>query len=189
MPFRDIPGLVAYAKANPGKLSMSTSGLGTAGHLTTEALRAYLGIDILHVPYKGGAASASAVVKGEVQLTISDTIVRPYILAGQAVGIVTMSPQRWRAFPDLPSMQEAGLPPIPATTWNSVFAPVGTPPEIVATLNRAFVSASKAPELVAKLETFGLDLVGSTPEEFARQVRSDFVELDALVQKARIKFN
>ena len=145
LPFKSVAELVAYAKANPGKLNYSTGGIGTLPHLNAELFKSVSGADIVHVPYKGGGPSLTGVVAGEVQMTF-DTLATSLqlIRAGKLRALAIVGPKRAPDLPDVPAMPEIGYPAVTSGAWTALLAPKGTPPEIVAKLNAAVNAALKA---------------------------------------------
>jgi len=189
MPFRDVKSLIAYAKANPGKLAYSSGGAGNQSHVGMERFKTAAGIDILHVPYKGEGAAVTDVLAGQVQLSMPSGSAKPHVDKGTLIGLATTGPRRWSLFPQLPTLIEAGLPGLTSITWMGVIAPPGTPADVVAKVNSAFNAALKAQPVHAKLEELGFTPVGSTPAEFETLVRDDLKAWEPIIRKANIKLN
>ncbi len=168
LPFKSLAELVAYAKANPGKLNYSTGGNGTLPHLAAELFKRETGANIVHVPYKGGAPALTGVVAGEVQMTfdpvatslplIKDRKLRALAIAGLA---------RVPALPDVPTMTESGYASLLASTWTAILAPKATPPAIIGKLNAAVNAALKSDSIKATLTKIGAQARGGTPEALA----------------------
>ncbi len=190
LPFRDIKGLIAYAKANPGKLSFGSPGVGSWAHMTYEVfMDAAGGISMLHVPYKGSALAIPDRLSGLVNMYISgpDAAV-PQIQQGQLIGLAVIHSQRLAALPDMPTLAEAGVPQANLRNWVGIVTTPGTPQEIVMKLNGAFNAALKT-QAVAKAMAAGGWLVnhGTTPEDMTRQIRSDAAVWGPIVRRLNLK--
>jgi tripartite-type tricarboxylate transporter receptor subunit TctC len=187
LPFKTVSELIAYAKANPGKLSYASAGAGTVQHMAAEMLKARAGIDILHVPYKGSTAAHPDLLAGQVSMMF-DTIpaIQPHIRSGGvralAVGGATRSP----LMPDLPTVAEAGVPGYEAGSWVGLLVRSGTPPDALAKLSKDIAQLTKRPDVVARLGELGLDPVGSTAPEFDAFVDSEYRRWGALIKSANI---
>jgi tripartite-type tricarboxylate transporter receptor subunit TctC len=190
---RDLPvktpaEVVAYAKANPGKVSWGSQGFGTAPHLLAELFKLETGANIVHVPYRGTAPMLSAVVAGEVQIVIDPlTTVLPHIQSGALRALAVTHPQRSPKLPDVPTVSEAGFPKLQGTFWLGVVAPAGTPPEIINKLNAAFRDSLSPPEIRARLATLGADIKIGTPAEFQKMLADELAKWTAIVKAANIK--
>jgi len=188
LPATSIEELIALAKAKPGELSAGTSGLGTTAHLSLALFNKMAGIEIRHIPYRGGVPSLTAAVAGEVPMTFSDIVPSmPLVRDGRLKGLATTGQRRAGISPDTPTMSEAGLPGFDIVTTIWFVAPGGTPMEIVHRLNREVVRALNDPELRGKLKTLGIDPLGNTPEEAAEFLRQELPRWKALVTEAGIK--
>ncbi|MBL0142131.1 MAG: tripartite tricarboxylate transporter substrate binding protein [Betaproteobacteria bacterium] len=178
VPAKTVAELVAYAKANPGKLSYGSSGSGSAQHMAAELFKAQTGADITHVPYKGTGALVGDLIAGHVSMAIADQAsMMPQVKAGKlralGVGGLTRSPE----YPDIPTIAQAGnLPGFEAVAWQGIAVPAGTPPEIVKRLNEAFMTAQATPAIREKLIAAGLSPVGGTPQEFGRYIKSEIAK-------------
>jgi len=174
MPFRTIPELVAYAKANPGKLNFGSGGNGTLAHLSTEMLKVRTGIDVVHVPYKGTALATNDVIAGHIQVMF-DTLstATPMIRDGRVRAIAVTSAKRSAAFPDVPTIGEGGVSDYVAETWAGLVGPAGMPREIVARLHAAIVKIAAREAVQGKLAAGGSEAVANTPEQFASTIRSE----------------
>ncbi|MES2399777.1 MAG: tripartite tricarboxylate transporter substrate binding protein [Pseudomonadota bacterium] len=177
VPANNVKQLIAYAKANPGKLNYASYGSGSQPHLAMETLKAQAGIDIVHVPYKGIPQAVPAAVAGEVQLTFSGAASsQAFIKAGKLKAIAVGGKKRMPLLPDVPTFAESGFPDVPANAWFGLFAPAGTPREIVMKLHAEVTRIMKDPEFVQKeVIAKSYDLVASTPEEFAAFLVQDSV--------------
>jgi tripartite-type tricarboxylate transporter receptor subunit TctC len=173
-PFRTVAELVAYAKANPGKLNYSTGGAGTLPHLTAELFKKLSGTDIVHVPYKGGGPALADVVAGQVHMTF-DTLSTSlgFIRGGKLRPLAACAAKRLPQLPELPSMPELGYPTITTGAWTAILAPKNTPADIVARLNAATNEALKSKEMAAALDHLGAQARGGGPEVLAEVIKSD----------------
>ena len=188
-PFTDLKGLLAYAKANPGKLNAASSGLGSGTHLAIEMLKGMAGVGIVHVPYNGQAPAVAALVGGQVDLLFGSAEIKPMIAAGKAIGIATTSEKRWAQFPDLPTVAETGLSRYVNGSWNGVAVPADTPRDVVMKLNRGYNDALRTPEVKEKLESAGWILMGGTPEDFTALTRSTMELFRPVVKAANLRMD
>ena len=190
LPVRDLKGLIAYAKANPGKLNFSSGATGGPAHLTLEFLKMQTGVDIVYVAYRGSLQSTMAVASGEVQLNASDSnSAKSLIDSGKAVGIASISPERMKTLPSLPTMAEGGVPGFSSETFIGFIAPAGTPSAVVATLNSAFSAAIRNPAVAARVEAAGYVVTGNTPDQFYNQIKGAEESLGPVVRKMGLKFD
>jgi tripartite-type tricarboxylate transporter receptor subunit TctC len=177
VPANNLKELIAYAKANPGKLNYASYGSGSQPHLAMETLKAQAGIDIVHVPYKGIPQAVPAALSGEVQLTFSGAASsQAFIKAGKLKALAVGGKTRMPLLPDVPTFTESGFPDVPSNAWFGLFAPAGTPRDIVMKLHAEVTRILKDPEFVQKeIVAKSYDLVASTPEEFAAFLVADSV--------------
>ena len=162
----NLKELLSYAKSNPGKLSFGSAGTGGATHLSMELLMSMAGIKIVHVPYKGSAPSVTAMLGGEVQLGIfSANSVLPHIHSGRLRALGVSTTTRSPAFPDVPTIAEAGVPGYEVVQWSGLFAPVNVPAVIVGKLNRQINEILKLPDVKERLARVGVDPAGGTSQE------------------------
>jgi tripartite-type tricarboxylate transporter receptor subunit TctC len=188
LPVRNVKELIALAKRRPGQLSNGSAGTGTVGHLAGEHFKMMSGTDILHVPYKGGAQAATDVMSGQVQLMFDPASgVAPHVRSGRLRALGVTGTARARAFPDVPTIAEAGLPGYDVTTWGGIIAPAGTPRAIVVRLSEAVRKAGSAPTLVERYAALGADPVTGTPEEFTSFIRQEYLKWAKVVKVARIE--
>ena len=188
LPAASIKDLIALAKAKPGDLSAGTSGLGTTAHLSLALFNKMAGVEIRHIPYRGGVPSLTAAVANEVPMTFSDIVPSmPLVREGRLKGLATTGQRRAGIAPDTPTMSEAGLPGFDIVTTIWFVAPGGTPRNIVAKLNHEVLRALNDPELRGKLRTMGIDPLGKTPEEAAEFLRQELPRWKALVAEAGVK--
>jgi len=190
LPAVSIKELIALAKAKPGDLSAGTSGLGTTAHLSLALFNKLAGVEVRHIPYRGGVPSLTAAVANEVPLTFSDIVPSmPLVREGRLKGLATTGTRRAGIAPDTPTMTESGLAGFDITTTIWFAAPGGTPKEIVAKLNGEVVRALNDPELRGKLRTMGIDPLAKipTPEEAAEFLRQELPRWKAIVAEAGVK--
>jgi len=160
--------LLAQAKARPGKINFASAGTGGATHLAMELFKSMAGIDIVHVPYKGSAPSATAIMAGEVQMGIfSGNSVLPHIGAGRLRALGVSTPKRSAALPDVPTIMQAGVPGYEVVQWSGIYTPAGTSRDIVAKLNRQINEVLKMQDVKERFARIGVEPAGSTPQEFA----------------------
>jgi tripartite-type tricarboxylate transporter receptor subunit TctC len=183
VPATSVKQLIALAKANPGKLTYSTQGLGTGGHLSGEFLRIMTGIDINHVPYKGGSQAVNDLVAGHVMLTFStlSTLV-PFAKAGRLRILAVTTSKRSQISPDIPTMAESGLAGYDTGAWNALVAPRGTPRPIVERLNAEITAALRNREVREKLTSQGYEPQGSTPQQLGEHIRSEHARYGKLIK-------
>jgi tripartite-type tricarboxylate transporter receptor subunit TctC len=176
LPVKTIPELIAYVKANPGKVSFGSAGQGASNHLSGELLNAMGGIKMQHVPYKGDAPSIVDLIGGSIQVALPTTVAGlPHVRSGKLRAIGVTSTKRLDALPDVAAVAET-LPGYEAVSWGGVMVPAGTPPEIVKRLNVEINKILKMPDIAAKLEGLGAIIVGSTPEEFDKYVKDEIAK-------------
>jgi tripartite-type tricarboxylate transporter receptor subunit TctC len=188
VPVKTVTELIAYAKANPGKLSYATSGVGSTYHLATELFKSQTGIDLLHVPYKGAAPAAADVMGGQVSLmfdALSSALAN--IKAGKIRALGIASAKRNPELPDVPTITEAGVPGYVTTIWLALYLPAKTPQAIVAKLNDAVVKAMGEPEVKSRLAQIGMLATSSTPQELLEHNRAEIVRWGKVVRDANIR--
>jgi tripartite-type tricarboxylate transporter receptor subunit TctC len=186
LPYRDLKGLIAYAKANPGKLNAGSPGVGTGGHLGVAMLNSMAGIDITHVPFKGTALSMTAMLAGDVDIAITDSTALPHVKAGKFVAIGSGSPRPWTLMPDLVALDRT-LPGYKVLSWNGVAGPAGLPRDVLERLNRTYREALNATVVRARLYPLGWATLPSTPQELTAQIRSEMKMLQPIIKAANIK--
>ena len=169
-----VKDVIAYAKANPGKLSNASSATGSPGHVGAELFKYMADVKITHVPYRGGAGAVNDLIAGHVDMMLEGLqSMAPHVREGRVKGVGVSGTARSPAFPDIPTLAEAGVPGYEATTWLGVVAPAKTPRDIVDKLNKAVNDALKSPPVVAQFKLTGDEAVGGTPEDYARLIKSD----------------
>ena len=183
LPVLTTTQLIRYAKANPGKVNFASAGNGTTSHLSGELFRTMAGIDIVHIPYRGGAAAVADLVSGQVQMMI-DVMPNVYPLAkdGRIRGIAVSTAVRFPGAPELPTISESGLAGFESSAWDGVLAPAGTPEAIVNKLNAAIRTALADPELVETLKSRGARPVAGTPQDFAQHIAESTRKWAAVVK-------
>lgn len=187
LPIKSVADLIAYAKANPGKLNYSTGGIGTLPHLTAELFKKLTGTNIVHVPYKGGGLALNAVMTGETQLTF-DVIGTslPLIKAGKVRAIAVGSAKRSAELPDVPTMVEAGFPQLTTGAWTAILAPRGTPAGIIAKVNAATNKAVTTDPMKATLAKLGAEPRGGTPRELGDFIKSETAKWQPIVEQLNL---
>ena len=186
-PPNTLAELIAYAKANPGKVNYASFGSNTLNHLYGEMLKSEAGIDTVHVPYKGGAPAMADLLGGQVQYMFENIgIVLPLIKAGKLKALAVMAPQRLPSAPSLPTMGEAGLD-MGSGTWLGLLAPAKTPKPVIERLRAEVVTALNSPELRKAFEDRSIQPVGSTPDEFGRHIQSELAQWRQLAAKIGLK--
>ena len=188
VPARTVEELVAWLRANRGRTSYSTSGVGSSDHLTMELFKRETGTDQEHVPYGGGAAAATDLIAGNVQLSFQNLgTVAGHIAGGRLRAIAVTGAERSRLLPEVPTMVESGLRDFVVTSWQAVMAPAGVSGALLARVNAAVVEALRHPETRARLEGIGLDVVANSPEEYRRFQEAEIARWRGVVQAAGIR--
>jgi tripartite-type tricarboxylate transporter receptor subunit TctC len=188
VPVKTMKELVAYAKANPGKLTWGSQGFGTAPHLLYELFKLETKTNIVHVPYRGTAPLLAAIVAGEVQMAFDPaTTSLPHVLSGRLRALAVTSDERFSKLPNVPTVIEAGFPKFENTFWLGVVAPAGTPKPIIDKLNSAFRDAMAQPEAKQRLANLGAEIKISTPDAFGKFLAKELALWTDVVKKANIK--
>jgi len=188
LPAKSMAEVVAYAKANPGKIRWGSQGFGTAPHLLAEMFKLEAGVNILHVPYRGTGPMLNAILANEVQIVADpSTTSLPYIEAGKLRPIAIAGNMRHPKLPNVPTVIEAGFPKLQAPFWLAVVAPAGTPPDIIGKLNSAFHQALAAPETRARLDALGAEIKIGTPQDLDKMLAAERAQWTAVVKAANIK--
>ncbi len=188
LPVKSMAELVAYAKANPGKVSWGSQGFGVAPHLLLELFKLEAGVNIVHVPYRGTAPMLAAIVAGEVQAVADPmTTSLPHIQSGRLRAIAIAGTERTPKLPDVPTTKEAGYPKLDSPFWLGVVAPAGTPPAIIDKLNNAFRESMAPAETRARLATLGAEIKIGTPAEFGNMLAKELALWIGVVKDANIK--
>jgi tripartite-type tricarboxylate transporter receptor subunit TctC len=188
LPVNSVSELIALAKSQPGRLNYASTGGGGPQHMAMEQFKSMAGVDIVHVPYKGGAPATMATLGGEVQmLFISVSTGLPHVKAGKLRALATAAPKRNALLPDLPTIAESGLPGYENIAWLGIFAPPKTPPAIVARLNAELVKALNSKDVRERFAKGGIDVVASTPEALGKVVNEEVSRYAGIVKAANIK--
>jgi tripartite-type tricarboxylate transporter receptor subunit TctC len=186
LPARSVAELIALARARPGQITFGSAGSGSMIHLAGELFRLRAGVDLTHVPYRGGGPAMNDLVAGTIDVMFDSLpSAEPQVRAGRVRALALCAPQRHALMPELPTMVEAGVPDYAARTWGGVFAPVGTPQPVVERLGRAIQEAAAAPGFRAQMARSG-DAGASSPEELARMVREESATWGQVVREANI---
>jgi tripartite-type tricarboxylate transporter receptor subunit TctC len=188
LPVTSVKELIAYAKANPGKLSNASSSTGSPGHVGGELFKYMTGTDIVHVPYRGGAAAINDLIAGRVEIMFESlNSIAPHAQAGSVRSLGVSGARRSPAFPDIPTIAEAGVPGYEAPTWSGIIAPAGMPKEIVVKLNAAINRAINSQLFKDRFSQIGDEPAGGTPEDFAETIRKDSAKWREVVERAGAK--
>ncbi|HVE48441.1 MAG TPA: tripartite tricarboxylate transporter substrate binding protein [Casimicrobiaceae bacterium] len=188
VPAKTFRELVAYAKANPGKLNFASPGDGSGAHLAAELFKSETGVDAVHVPYKGIAPAVNDLLGGNVQMMFAGiSTVLQHIKSGKLVALAIASPKRNAELPSVPTVAESGLPGFDVTSWYGIVARAGTPSAIVQKLQRDMAEALQSEDTKAKLAGLGLEPVGNTAEAFDALIKSESRRWGDIVKKAGIK--
>jgi tripartite-type tricarboxylate transporter receptor subunit TctC len=187
-PAKSLPELIAFAKANPGKLNFSTPGIGTPPHLIGEMLKLMAGIEIVHIPYKSGGQSIQAVAAGEVQFTFENPAVAlPLVQAGVVRALAVTSAARHPQAPDVPTMVEGGLPDFVSVSFTGVVGRAGIPGNIVAKLNFVINESLKSPDIAATLEKLAVDVNNEPPAQFAAFLAEEMTTMTPVIKAAGLQ--
>ena len=190
VPAKDVKELVAYAKANPGKVNYASVGPGSSSHLNGELLKALAGIDIVHIPFNGSPPAVTSTVQGETQMIFAVMQpLQPQIQAGKLRALAVTSAKRFPLLPDLPTIAESGYPKFESLAWNGVLVPAGTPKPVVARLNAEINAILKLPDVAQKLSAAGFDLIGGAPEDFGALIKAESDKWAPVIKSAGIKID
>ncbi len=188
LPVKDVKDLVAYAKANPGKVNFASVGNGSSSHLNGELLKSMAGIDIVHIPFNGSPPAVLSTVQGNTQMIFA--VMQPLqaqIQAGKLRALAVTSAKRFPLRPELPTIAESGYPAFESLAWNGVVVPAGTPAPVIARLNSEINAILKDPEVAKKMNAFGFDLVGGTPDDLGRLMKAEAAKWAPIIKNAGIK--
>src|SRR6266436_613370 len=190
VPAKSVGELIAYAKAHPGAVNFSSGGIGTLPHLIGEYFKSRAGINVIHVPYRGGGPSIQDVVAGHIQFTFEGiSVLLPLIQSGQLRALAVTSPKRSPLLPDVPTMIESGFPDFTTSAWTGLLAPAGTPPEVIAKLNGAVNVALQGAEMKAALERLAGDALGGPPQELTKIIESDIGRWAPIVKALNLQLD
>ncbi len=188
VPVKTVGELIAYAKANPRQLNFASAGNGSASHLFGELFQISAGIDMVHVPYKGGSAAMPDLISGQVSMmleTIPNALAQ--VRGGKLIALAVTSGKRSSAAPEVPTIAESGLPGFDTSSWTGLSAPQATPKAVIAILNAETVRLARDPAYLEILKTLGTDATSSTPEAFDAFTRKDIAKWTDVVKKAKVQ--
>jgi tripartite-type tricarboxylate transporter receptor subunit TctC len=188
LPAKDVKELIAYAKANPGKLNFGSSGIGAAAHLTCELFKQTAGIDMVHIPFKGTAPATTAVMAGDIQILVdTPSSMMTHVRGGKLRALGMFSAKRLTAFPDVPTIAEAGGPPLESSTWVLFMAPGGTPKPIIDRLAAETRKAINESEIKDRFTQLGIEPVGNSAEEAKRFLDAEVTKWARVINTAGVK--
>ena len=189
-PFQTVAELIDYAKKNPGKLSNASSSNGSPGHVSGELFKFMTGTDIVHIPYKGGAAAIGDLISGQVQLMFESTnSIAPHVKAGRVRALAVTGERRALSLPDVPTLIEAGVPGYEVNAWSGIITTAGVPRAVLDKLNAAVNRAIVAPETKERLFALGSEGGGGTPEEFGALIRKDSAKWADVIKRSGAKID
>ena len=187
-PAKTLGELIAYARANPGKLNFGSGGPGSIAHMSGEMLKSLAHVDIVHIPYKGGILSVNDLIAGHVDMVFSDALpVMQHIRAGNLRALATTGPERSPLAPDIPTCVESGVPGLVAVNWWGVLLPAGTPKPIADKFHDDLVKVMQQAEVREKFASLGVDAVSGTPAELAAYMKSEAAKYAKLIKEANIR--
>jgi tripartite-type tricarboxylate transporter receptor subunit TctC len=188
LPAKDVKELIAYAKANPGKLNFGSSGIGAAAHLTCALFKQTVGIDMVHIPFKGTAPAMQAAMANDIQILVdTPSSLMPQVRGGKLRALGMFSGKRLPAYADIPTIAEAGGPALESSTWVLFMAPGGTPKEIVSRLAAETAKALKEPDIRERLSQTGIEPVGNTPEQAKQFLDAEIAKWAKVINTAGVK--
>ena len=189
VPAKTVGEFIAYAKANPGKLAYASAGSGSTNHLSAEMFKRAAGIEMLHVPYKGGAPAVLDTVANQTQVFFSaGTQTLPHVKAGKLTLLAVTEPKRTGLLPGVPAVAET-LPGYNMSVWYGAYGPAGMPREIVMRLNAEIAKALAVPDVRARMDAMGVEVVSSSPEQLATTLRQDFERFGKIIKDLKIKLD
>jgi len=184
-PFKSIAEIVAYGKQNPGKLNYSSGGAGSSEHLGSEMFKFYCGVDVTHIPYKGGAPAMTDLMAGQVSMMFSNRIgALPHIRAGKLRALGVADSVRSPQLPDVPTFAEAGYPELKVLVWSGIMAPGGTPPAVVNRLHAVITEAMQAPDMKAQMDEMGVTIASGGPKEFGEFLKREIALWRPIVRQS-----
>ncbi len=187
-PLKSLQDVIALAKAKPGQINYASAGVATGTHMTMELLKYMTGIDLLHVPYKGGAPAMTAAIGGQTPLVVGTSVgMLTHVRAGRLRGIAVTSAKRSAGAPDIPTFAESGVPGFEHEPWNGMFAPAGIPRPVLAKVSAEVARILQSPEVRKVFERDGADIVGSTPEQFSAVLKAEIAKWTKVAKAAGIK--
>ncbi len=190
VPAKTLTELIALAKSKPGKLNYGSAGNGSSNHLVGEMFKTAAGIDMVHIPYRGGGPGMMALIGGQIDLLVGQVpTVNTMVSAGRLRAIAVSGAKRSPAMPEVPTMSESGLPGFDATAWYSIVVAAGTPAPIIARLNAELVKILKSPDIRERLISEGADVETSTPEELTAFIRTEIPKWSKAVRESGTKLD
>ena len=190
LPAKTLKDFIALAKSSPGRINYGSAGSGTPPHLAAELFNTVAGVDLVHVPYKGGGPAVSDLAGGQVQVIFEGLpTLLPHIKSGKVRALAITGAKRDPALPEVPTFAEAGLPGYDANFWNGLVAPAGTPAEVIARLNSVLVQALATPEVHAALVRLGLEAAGTTPQQFGDFIAAEIDKWARVVKASGAKID
>ncbi len=188
LPVKSVAELLVYARANPGKLTFGTPGIGSSVHLTTEHFKSAAGIDILHVPYKGANLALTAAMSNEVQIVIDPlATAKKYAESGRLRALAVTTGKRTDLWPEMPTISEGGVPGFDASVWYAVFVPAKTPPATIERLNAEMVSILRSPDMQGWLREQGMEAIADTPDAARKRMGEEIARWQRVAQAAGVK--
>ena len=188
LPVTTLAGFIDYAKKNPGKVNYGTPGIGSSVHLSTEMFKNMAGVDLMHVPYKGGGPAATAVMAGEVQVLFSTVVTaKPQVKGGRIKVLAVTTRERTASWPEVPTVAESGVPGYDYGAWYGMFVPAKTPKDVIARLNKEIHAVLQEPGMRSWMFDNGMDPVGNTPEEFRAIINNEVDRWAELQKSVQIK--
>ncbi len=185
VPVKSVKDLIALTKSKPGELNFGSAGNGTVFHLTGELFKRQAGIDMIHVPFKGGGPTVAAVAGGQINLAFETMLALfPHIKANRVRAMAVTGAQRSSVMPELPTVAELGFPAIVAENWYGFYAPTGTPKPVISRLNAEIVSILKQPDVKSRFQGLGTEVLGSTPEELGAYVNREMAKWSKTAKEA-----
>jgi tripartite-type tricarboxylate transporter receptor subunit TctC len=187
-PVKTLQDVIAYARAKPGQLNYASAGVATGTHMTVELLKFMTGIDLLHVPYKGGGPAMTAAIGGQTQLVVGTSVgMLTHVRAGKLRAIAVTSAHRSAAAPDIPTFAESGVPGYEHEPWNGMFGPAGLPKSVLARVNAEVARILRSPEVKKIFERDAADVVGGTPEQFGAVLKAEIAKWTKVAKAAGIR--
>jgi tripartite-type tricarboxylate transporter receptor subunit TctC len=187
-PIKSVADLLAMAKANPGKLTFGSAGVGSSQHLAAVQFMGATNVDMMHVPYKGTAPAEADLMAGHISVMFDTATAIPFITGGKLKALAVMSKKRNPVLPNVPTFDEAGLPDLYASSWYGLMGPAGMPPTIVNKLNAELNEALRSPEVQKRMHDLGAEIGGGTPAEFANFIQSEIARYAEIVKRSGAKF-
>jgi tripartite-type tricarboxylate transporter receptor subunit TctC len=190
LPFNSVKDLITAAKATPGKLTYGSSGNGAINHLAGQLFADTAGVQLQHIPYKGGAPAAAALMSGEIDMIFGEpATLLPHVVSGKFRPLAVTGDKRSPTLPDLPTIAEAGVPGYAVTSWNGILAPANTPEFAIKRLNAAFNKVLADPEIRARLQKMGYEPVGGPPELFSQHIEAETLKWGPVIKKSGLQIN